>query len=625
MPNFSIATQIRNELNDFNSARVRLATVQHQNDMSVRLLRTNKSGYFFNQREMVTIIDLYYNSKFQNGARDKLGQRKIFMNIGKFRCDVSSKQIDLDTKDFRFVPDDYADPYTAYFMQKDFKVWARDMNDPGDPEAEEGSFGDLVNKCVDNFPRYGTVVLKKVGGKLRFLPLQNLINEQTAKSLQTAAYVIEEHPDMYYYEIQEMAARGWNVAGLAGMKFNEKATVHERYGHVPVKWLKNVMKANGLDESIVTGDDNSSTDALIFAVLNAPGSTSKEAVVLYAAPCKARPYREKHWSRQHGRWLGIGVMEDLVENQEAKNIIVNLSRRSLHWASKRVWQSTTTDMVSKNLVRDVQDGEILEVGVNGQISPVDMTNKALGEFVTFGQDWDKNADQKAFTYEASLLTSGRTTTPFRLGALLTQSAQAFFTRKKQNLGMFLRDAIDDFILPDFVSDMDNKDRVRMLFPGETGFEAVKAGMQQFARTQGSWHTLLSGNVVTGATVAAAGGQYDNARMVLVTIKKGNYKDALYSFDLVVSDDDDVIDVKGLIQTLTTIYQAMIQAQDPRAEKVLERIAGLSGVDVEAFGIPPPKPTPTVSPIQPNANNGGGGADPDAALEAAESRGTTAGY
>lgn len=604
MQNFSLAKQVINELHDFKTTRIKLAAADDMDDMSVRMLKPKSSGYYFNQHETLTIIDLYYNSKFRNGARDKLGQRKIFMNVGKFRCDVSSKQIDLDTKDFRFIPDDYADPFTAFFMQKDFKEWAKDM-DPNDVDCDEGSFGDLVNKGVDNFPRYGTVVLKKVGGKLVDVPLQNLRNEQTAKSLQSASYVIEEHPDMYFYEIQDMQKSGkWNL-GTLNMRFNQKLTVYERYGRVPVKWLKAVMKSNGLDETVVIGTDEESVDAVAFVALDAPllGKNTGE-IVFYAAPVKnGRPYREKHWSRQHGRWLGMGVMEDLIENQEAKNIIVNLQRRSLHWASKRIWQSTTTDMVGKNLVRDVQDGEILEVGASGAITSIDMTNKALGEFAQFGAGWDQNADQKAFTYEASLLNNGSKATAFRLGALLTSAAQAFFARKKQMLGIFYRNAIIDFMVPQFIKDMSSEDRVKSIFPGEYGYEKVKKAAEQVMQLKTAHHTILGGTPFNAASLAPVTAEMNMSKSILINIEKDAYKNAKYRFDLVVADTDDSVDTAGLIKTLTIIYQAMVQAQDPRAEKVLERIAALSGVDVEAFGIAPEQPVKSPISVTPGAGQG----------------------
>lgn len=571
-----------------------MASMQEVHDEGVRFGRAKQAGYFFNQRETIIIIDLYYNSKFQNGIKDKLGQRKIFMNVGKFRCDVCSKQIDLEPKDFRFVPDDYADPYTAFFMEKDFHEWAKEASED---DLDDGSFGDLINKCVDAFPRYGSVVLKKVKNRLKFVPLQNLYNEQSAKSLQIASYVIEEHSDMYGYEIQEMKKSGWNVAGF-NSKFNQQTTVYERHGRVPLDWLKRTQKANGEDVQMLPDDSNESVEALVICALSGDKDNGK-AHVFYAAPETTRPYREKHFSRQNGRWLGIGLMEDLFENQEAKNIIINLERRSLHWSSKRIMQSTNTDVIGKNLVRDVSDGEIIEVGAAGAIQPIDLSNKAVNEFQQFLNEWETNANQKAFTYEASLLNSsgGNSKGAFRLAAFLSQSAQAYFARKRRMLQIFLRGSLEEFIVPQFIKDMGDEKRVISMFEGDRGFSVLKNAAMQYAKDQTEKQMILNAQRVDAQALETAAKPFSTARTLFFEIPKDAYKNAKAKFDIVVGEDDDIVDLKGQIANLTTLYQALAAQQDPRAEKVLERISELTGVDIDAFGAAPIPKSDQPSPVQ----------------------------
>lgn len=581
MPHFSIATQVDDELQDFRTARVKLASIADTHDDNVRFGKQKQNGYFFNQMEMITIIDLYYNSKFQNGLRDKLKQRKLFLNVGKFRCDIAEKQIVLQPRDFKFMPDAYADPFTAYFLQKDFHEWAKGRSDD---DMDDASLGDLIDKLGGHFPRYGTIVVKKVGNTLRHVPLQNLRNEQSAKSLQTARYVIEEH-DLYGSEIYEMAAeKGWYV-GNEIFKFNKKYKVYERYGHVPSAWLQAVRKSQFNEEpDIVIPAASSKSEDTIAIFTTEAGRDGKGTHIFYAnAIPEGRPYREKHWSRQHGRWLGIGVMEDLIENQEAKNIVINLQRRSLHWGSKRIGQSANAEIAGKNLVADVPDGTILEVGMGGQISMIDLSNKSLGEFQQTLGEWERNSDQKAFTYESNVMANGGTRTAFRLAAFLTQAAQAYFGKKREMLARFIRDAIDDFFIDQFLADMGNKERVVNLMSGERGFEALKAAAMQVVRTEAAKASMLSGKPVDAAGILAAIGPFQAARALFVTLPKNGYQNARYKFDFVGSDNDDLTDVQGEIKSLTMLYQAMAAVGDKRAEKVLERVAELSGINIDSFG------------------------------------------
>ena len=580
MKQFDIGSQIKKDLDDFYSSKVKLNSSK-QSDENIRFAKKETGGYYFNQSETINLIDLYFNSKFENGSKDKLGQRKIFLNVGKFRTEVSAKQIDIDVKDGKFIPEDYADPWVSVFLSKEFREWAK-----------ESSFGELLNTCVDNFPKYGTVVLKKVGREIKWVPLQNLRNEQTADTLQTARYVIEEHPDMYMWELQEM--KGWNLDGFE-LEHDECVTVYERYGYVPMSYIK---QQNGVTPA--PEDYEMYVDALIIVAKNKTDEGDKEPHVFYCEEITERPYREAHWNKQHGRWLGIGVMEDLFENQQAKNIIINLQRRALHWSSKRIWQAITGDATAKNLIKDVEDGTILEVGPGGAISQVDMQSKVGGEFSQFLNEWDKNADQKAFTYEVATGESLPSGTPFRLGVVLSNSVNSFFNLKREKLGLFLSKVVNDFLVPQFMKEIGNKDRVLAMFSDEAGYEVLKKAAKDYVRSEVTRISLLSGKPVDIQMLEDAVQPFDEVQSMFYALNSGYYKD--YKFKYTFTFTGEEVDLVAKIETLKTLYQIFAQQGDPRAEKVLERITSLSGEDLTMFGVAQAKtPMPQMNaPMQANA-------------------------
>lgn len=571
MLNFSIGVQVNKEIEDFQSGKVRLASLVNDDD-TVRYLKGSPSGHYFNQADMISLIDLYDNSVFENGERDKLNQRKIFLNVGRFRREVASKQIDIDSRNFRFLPDDYADPWTAIFLQKEFKEYVKE------PDSD---LPEIINECVENFPKYGTVVLKQVGNDIKFVPLQNLRNEQTAKSLQTASYVIEEHPDMHLHEIKEMESRGWNSEGL-DLKYGQTICVYERYGYVPLHWLKTV---NG--EKPNAGEESVFVPSKVICARQKGYEKSKNVKegwhIFFAGKQIKRPYREAHWSRQHGRWLGVGVWEDLIPNQKAKNIIVNLVRRSLHWSAKRVFQSGSSEMAAKNLVKDVADGTILEVAANGAISEVPLSAKTNADFTTFLDEFERNADQKAFTYEITTGESLPSGTPFRLGVVLSKAAGTYFDGKREKLGLFFKEAITDFKIPKFLTAMSNEERVIGMFSDEPGFEVLKEAAMNYVRNEATRISLLSGQVVDGELLASAIEPFQAVKSLFFKLTPQQYKNAKYKFDFTVTGEE--LDLEAKLETLGNLYQLLVQKGDPRAEKVLERISALSGESLASFGPP----------------------------------------
>lgn len=575
MTQFSIKDTIQKEINGFYTDRVQLGNYQ-KNKGTGRYLQGADSQEGFNQAEMIGMIDLYASSKFSDGSEDQ-GQRKIFLNIGNFLTEVSAKQIDLDTKDFRFISEDYADPYTAIFMDRDFREWVK-----------ETYFGEIINQGAETLPKYGTVVFKRVKGKVEFVPLQNLRNEQTAKDLQTASFVIEEHPDMYPWEIKAM--KGWKTEDW---NEDEPVCVYERYGYVPAGWLEDY------DEHYTAEEGEEWVDAVVICAYD--DDDKKEAHIFMAKQISRRPYEEAHWKRQHGRWLGVGVMEETMENQVAVNVVANLYRKSLHWSSKQLFQTAKSDLAQKNLLTDVDDGEILEVGTNGDLQRIDFSNRSIGELESFANRIMRNAEQRAFAFEAATGESMPSGTPFRLGVILTQAVNSYFGMKKEKYGLFMKRVFQEMLLPQFISDMSKEERIVRLFSGEDGFEVLKKAAMDFVKGETARSALLAGKPVEPLAIAQVLEPLDALKEFPFKIPKDYYKDAKFKFTLSLTGEE--IDLGAKLETLTTIYQALAQRQDPRADVFLEKIMKLSGETLPEGQTPtaqgglPATPTPQAQPAE----------------------------
>ena len=580
---FNLYSQINKELQSFYEEHINIAQGRSP-EGSVRYLSKGNTGYAFNQHETVTLIDLYFNSKFETGDRDAQGQQKLFLNVGKFRTEVASKQIDIDTKDFVFVPEDYADRIGAYLMQSEFNEYVK-----------ESYFGELINECVDSFPRYGSVVLKKVGKKLEFVPIQTLRNDQTAQSLQVANYVIEEHADMSIGEILDMQKKGWNTVGFV-MPFNKTTTVYERYGHMPrgyYDYLKNQPSSGNQDEVIDT--------VAICTIDQTPRSKKSldSGFIFYVNEITERPYREAHWQRQHGRWLGIGEMENQFENQIAKNILVNLQKNSLAWSSKHLYQSTDPN-VAKNLITEVRDGDVLNVGPQGQITQIDMASRSGGEFQQMFNEWEKNSDQKSFTYEVATGAALPSGTPFRLGVVLSNSVNSHFQLKQEKLGIMLKKAVMDFLIPEFEKKSMNGDNVVVVHGDSPGFEVLRQAAIDYMQTEAIRASIFNGKLVDVNLIQQVISPMSVAQQLFIKRPKAFYTGLSYKFDLVITGEE--MDLNKRITSLTTLFQVLVQKGDPRADVVLQRIMALSGENVSLYSAPTQPKAPS-APITPAINQG----------------------
>src|SRR3990167_372233 len=163
---FNIYQQTQKELDGFFNDKV-LVVSSEKNQSRFKPLSKQTTQYAFNQHETLNLIELYYNSKFQSSEYDTEGHRKTFLNVNQFRADVASKMVDLDTKDFIFLPEDSHSVWPAWFLSKEFKMWTKDRK-----------LSKLLNQIIMDYPKYGTAVVKEVDGDVVRVPLRNLRNKQ---------------------------------------------------------------------------------------------------------------------------------------------------------------------------------------------------------------------------------------------------------------------------------------------------------------------------------------------------------------------------------------------------------------------------------------------------------------
>ena len=130
-----------------------------------------------------------------------------------------------------------------------------------------------------------------------------------------------------------------------------------------------------------TGEDKILGVAYVMPESSERSDKADDGYVLFKEEVDEVPFEEAHWDKQDGRWLGIGEVEKQFENQVAVNMTENLRRKHLIWGAKKVWQTQGTAVV-RNLVKQVADGQVLEVGANGAISDGKISGVSAGKIST---------------------------------------------------------------------------------------------------------------------------------------------------------------------------------------------------------------------------------------------------
>lgn len=553
---FNIFAKLQDSISDFDTSKI---TIAGKSNDTFSMGKKNK-GYQFSQKDTLDSIDLYYNSKFESGLYDTEGQRKLFLNICKFRADVAAKQTDIDVKNYVFIPEEgNENMWKAYFMQRKFAVWAR-----------ENYYGELLNALNRDYSKYGTAVLKRMGKKIDRVPLRSLRNTQDAKSLKDAVscggYVIEEHE---YTKFEMESYPDWDIDKF---DYEKKYKIFELYTLAPLGFIKD-------------HNEQSTTDAdwnkwVMCQAILCP-EKKETGDILFIEQISEIPYQEVHWDKQDGRWLGIGEIENQFENQIARNLTANLRRRALLWGAKKVFQSGDEN-AGKNLVRDVKDGDVLQITGSG-ITQVGMESRNLSEFTADENVWERNSDQKAFTYEVVTGESMPSGTPFRLGVILANSVAQHFELKREQFGLFLERSFFEQVIPIFKKQ--TKEHTLTIAINSVGSDVLKEAMIEYYTSDRYINSVLNKRVKDKSFFEReVRDEIEKSPYLFATIPDGFYDDVKFWLKLEITGESS--DVKQETESLTTLLQLRLQNpqafDDPTNRKLAGLILSKTGKNIDAI-------------------------------------------
>lgn len=547
-------------------------------------------GLRFNQYEMIRQIFFYYNSKFMSGDIDEDGDRKFFLNIVKNPCKVFSKAIDFDTKNIRLLTTGGGDPLKTWFMERDLKYWMRDQQ-----------FGLVLNRIFRELPIFGSVVLKVVNGTPYFVDLRNFIVEQAADTIDDANYVTEIHNFTVAGFRRTAKEMKWNstkveetIKRFYEMKDTSHIRVYERYGDLPneqgVYAHKRLYIADvGVDEFDQYGQT----------------TVKHTGVELSCEEYEGTPYWEFHAEKMPGRWLGIGVVETLIEPQIRQNELANLQTKTSYWSALRVFQ-TRDGAVNRNLLSDVRNGEILNV--DSEITQIDMSDRNLAFFNQEEQKWMRNRDELTFSYDVvqgERLPAG---TPLGSANLAISQTLSYFEGIQENVALDIKEMLYKVIIPQFEKDRTVEHTLRLV--GQDLDQYIGMVKNELIFKEVVRIAVESGTLVTNEERDAIGVAISEAikqeKEKILTVPLGYYKNMKYDVDIDITGES--IDTRVRSATLFAILQAITtdptMTTDPMKRKFLYTMGEDGGLNMADYLDVPQSDVREV--MEQSTQRGGGG-------------------
>ena len=546
------------------------AEIKEFNDTSIEIV----GGFNFNQAATLNRIYLYYNSKYESGDLDEQGDKKYFYNINRNPCNIGTKSIDFDTKHIQLQTAGGGTSLKTWFFERDLKFWMKDQK-----------FGKVLNRIFQELPIFGSVVLKIIGGKPYFVDLRNFIVEQSADTLKQSNYVIEIH-NYTPVEFRRIGKeKKWNnvdeVIEASRETSNPYIVVYERYGEVE-------EDGEYAFKRIILTDMHKDTEIIL---------DEKEIDEL--------PYREFHWEKIPGRWLGVGRVEVLFDPQIRTNEISNQQVKSSYWATLRLWQ-TRDEGINRNLLTDVENGEVLHV--DDELVQVDMADRNLAYYTQEINRWLANRDELTITYDPQRGERSPSGTTLGEVSIIVGQSGAYFDQIRENIAMATKDLLYEDIIPQFAKENSGEHILRIAGEDLDKINNLIIESQtrkrlfEFLTRERKLPNAMQFDLIKSIIAE----RVKRGKEQLIKIPKEFYKDIKYKIDIVIVGEalDTRMKAANLFAALQAITADPTLLTDPAKKKFFYRYleqGGISPIDFE-----PEVTSPTIGEVAQKRAGGGVG-------------------
>jgi len=554
-----------------------LETIKTNYDNTIDLV----SGLSFSQKQTIRTIEFYNNSKYLKGNKDELGREKPFYQILNAICDVENTAKDLDTKDINITSDDGNHYLESWLLSKDIQVWMKESN-----------FAKVLNDMRDIHTRYGSLLVKKVvkEGKLT-LEMPEWKNTMTDQVNIIQGAIVETHW-MTAGELSKMTE--WDKKSIRELLkkvkgSNKRIPIYEIRGEFPQSYIKELNKEK------ITPKDEITYSYQLYYIAGLPTEIKDQSITptipLYWEDDTERVYKYLARKPKAGRSFGVGVMEEGEESQVWTNDAVLKQYRAMEYTTKVIAQSASKKLKGRNLLTETDDGVILEHEDGKPITRVDLLpSGGLTQYQNLINQWYAQLEKTTSAYAAQRGDTPPSGTPFRLQATVIQQSSSVFKTLQQELGIFITEIFEDWIMPYLAKQLTKEHILAYEFSPEELKEIDNKFNAKYAN-QKAIEMILSGKIFTQENYDKWIGVADEfikqtKAQRFIQIPKDFYKNlkAKVTVNITGEQRNKAATLESLNNILTVYASNPNLSQDPVASQLLSKIIELSGAGISPVAI-----------------------------------------
>ncbi len=443
-------------------------------------------------------------------------------NITRPILNLQYRTEDLDVKDVDLYVDD-KDKFHLSFLIKKYH------DDVFVKEHDLDTFFDQLNQSrID----YGGGLSKSINGGREAVPMQSIAFCDQRDVLSRPIGLKHSYaPD----ELLAMGDKGWGkeangaTCSLKDLirlaRENQRDNVSD--GDIEVYEVHGTLPKRFADPE----DDSEEYETRIYicAFYQKKTSDAKQGVILYTKPETKTPFKLIKRDPIYGRALGFGGAEEIFEDQLWTNYAQIRKLQMMDSASKTVLQTTDPKFQNTNNLDNMENNEIVHLGMGHTLSQVDTFPRNFKLFDNFVQELESHAQNMGAAQDPIQGAESPSGTPF--AALQAQIQQGMGLHDYRR-GQFAKH-IEEIYNDDFIPMIQKKITQGTTFLSELSLEDIKYVSECLVRNAVNNYVkeqILSGELVDDEEVAmleekTAEDFKQKGNKHFIDILKGEFKDS----------------------------------------------------------------------------------------------------
>ncbi len=238
--------------------------------------------------------------------------------------------------------------------------------------------------------------------------------------------------------------------------------------------------------------------------------------------------------------------------------------------------------MTRNLFNEAKNGDIIRRGKDRTIAEIPINERNLSYYATEENRWDKNVSDLTFSPEV-IAGENLPSATARGTIILDQNVKRFFDRKREDFGIFIKDLIENDVLPSFVK---SKRAAHTFSFAGTGPDRDAIERRVFnARMVAIFqeHVKRSGRMPSAEEWRRAmleeRQKLSSSPTIDLRIPEAAYENLKYRLDVVITKENEDTDAKlaGRKEVLTALAANPSLATNPVTRPVFLDLANLLGV------------------------------------------------